>query len=188
MMRMLLARAMDNIDAKAIQFRCGKYGKPSVSWPKHARNSQGQLLHFNLSHSQQYALLAIATIPVGIDIECQREGSRTINILSLAKRFFTTDEYNWLKNITNNKEQINAFFCLWTRKEALVKANGDGINSVLWSKLSCVPQQKKTIGNNIFYEEQNYMVMELILPVVCHAAIAVCHIICPPIHLHNFAL
>lgn len=89
------------------------------------RNSNGKLEHpkifFNLSHSQKLAIIAVSQLgPVGVDIEYFREIK---NLLSIAKRFFSSSELVYLENLSA-ESQTKAFFELWTAKEALVKARG----------------------------------------------------------------
>lgn len=72
-------------------------------------------LHFSLSHSGRYAMCAISDAPVGADVQQVRK----VN-LSVARRFHVR-ERDWLGQIPP-EEQSDAFFRLWTRKEAWVKA------------------------------------------------------------------
>ncbi len=83
--------------------------------------------HFNLSHSGNFAALAIADRPVGIDIELVRSITDDI-----AGRFFSPAEVHALRKLPSS-EQEAAFFRCWTRKEAFVKALGTGLNYPLSS-------------------------------------------------------
>ena len=79
-------------------------------------------LHFNISHSHNYLIIAIAKEnPVGIDIEYHKPLKSLKNI---AARFFSDQEIMALKN---NTQELDLFFTLWTKKEALAKAIGHSI-------------------------------------------------------------
>lgn len=81
-------------------------------------------LEFNLSHSADLMLLAVTrAVPVGVDVERIR---RLKDSRALARRFFSKREADWLQR-QNDGELDRAFFRLWTRKEAILKAIGDGI-------------------------------------------------------------
>ena len=92
------------------------YGKPRLAAP----NAPG----FNLSHSGEVVLLAIArgTEP-GIDVEALRPRPRA---LQLAQRYFTAAEAAALARRSETDCQ-QAFYQLWTAKEAVLKALGRGL-------------------------------------------------------------
>lgn len=100
--------------AAGLRFEYGPVGKPSLA---------GEALRFNLSHSDRYALLAIADAEVGVDIERQRELS---DMEALAERVFSTGERAALARVPA-AGKAEAFFAGWTRKEAYIKAVGQGI-------------------------------------------------------------
>lgn len=105
------------VDAKPQQlvFQKAVHGKPSLTdYPD---------LHFNLSHSNTTALIAVARHEIGVDIEQVKKRDE----LKLAKRFFTQTEYQWLAAHAT-KDISPAFFKLWTRKEAVLKATGLGLH------------------------------------------------------------
>lgn len=81
-------------------------------------------LSFNLSHSSSKWLLAItAHVPVGVDIEMIK--SRT-QLSGLVGRCFAPEEQAYWQSLSE-EEQLPVFFDFWTRKEAFVKAVGQGI-------------------------------------------------------------
>jgi 4'-phosphopantetheinyl transferase len=112
--RILLGRCLAR-SPESLRFVAGAHGKPSlVDAPFDLR--------FNLSHAGERALLAITRArDVGIDIEQERD----IEVLELASRFFAPSEAAALRAI-ESCERIPAFFRCWTRKEAFIKALGDG--------------------------------------------------------------
>jgi 4'-phosphopantetheinyl transferase len=85
-------------------------------------------LSFNLSHSGDWLAIAVARdIPVGVDIECQRQLRRPID---LARRFFPLVEAEWLAGL-EEPELSEAFIEQWTAREALVKATGSSLAEAL---------------------------------------------------------
>jgi 4'-phosphopantetheinyl transferase len=75
-------------------------------------------LHFNLSHSGDYALIAIASdAEVGVDIEQHRE---RVSWNEIAVRFFTKREVAVMRGEAD-------FFRFWVMKEAVLKAAGKGL-------------------------------------------------------------
>ena len=73
---------------------------------------EGSALQFNLSHSGDYGMLAVAEqSQVGIDIEC----IRPVSVDSIAKRYFMPEEYEYLESLPESKK-LTAFYRLWTCK------------------------------------------------------------------------
>ncbi len=103
-----------------IQFNYNAKGKPFLNV------EQMQLdIQFNLSHSHGVALYAISLIEnIGIDIEYNQ---RQIHPLDIAQRFFSNEEITLLSQLPAS-EQLTGFYKIWTRKEAYVKAIGEGIS------------------------------------------------------------
>ena len=82
-------------------------------------------MDFNLSHSGDYALIAIARgRKIGVDVEHFRD---ELEIEKIARRFFSENENAELKSIHQDQQQIGFFNC-WTRKEAYIKAHGLGLS------------------------------------------------------------
>jgi 4'-phosphopantetheinyl transferase len=79
-------------------------------------------LSFNISHSGDFAVIAISRDKVGIDIEYM---SDDFNFSNLLPDIFEDAEILSIQNAVNQK---HAFYTLWTRKEAFVKALGKGID------------------------------------------------------------
>jgi 4'-phosphopantetheinyl transferase len=110
MLRRLLGAGLDR-DPASLRFRYGSSGKPSLDGP----------LSFNFSNSEDLGALAIAAFDLGVDIE----RIRTIEE-DVAGRFFAADEVARLR-AQPIERQTEAFFNCWTRKEAYIKALGDGL-------------------------------------------------------------
>jgi len=126
-----------------IQFEYGSTGKPSLL-DSGASPDGGTLdpwlrrgLQFNLSHSEDLALLGITwEQTIGIDLE----QIRPVAVLELAERFFCPREMLWLSQLLL-AQQIPAFFQIWTAKEAYLKAIGLGITGLQQVELCFGPNQ-----------------------------------------------
>jgi 4'-phosphopantetheinyl transferase len=81
-------------------------------------------LRFNISHSGGRALIALAHVEVGADIELPRP-RRTDDI---ARRFFAPGENERLFAISALEARTDEFFRLWTCKEAFLKVTGEGLS------------------------------------------------------------
>ena len=83
-------------------FTQNEHGKPAI---------KDTDIYFNLAHSSNVSVCAIADSPVGVDVESKYRVSDAVK-----KRCFTKNEYD------------SAFYHIWTRKEAVSKAEGSGIS------------------------------------------------------------
>jgi 4'-phosphopantetheinyl transferase len=80
---------------------------------------------FNISHSGGIALYAFARHrEIGVDVEQVR---RDFDAESIAHRFFSASEQKQLAALPES-EKVEAFFRCWTRKEAYIKATGEGLS------------------------------------------------------------
>lgn len=77
-------------------------------------------LYFNLSHSNEYLIIAFGKIALGIDIEKRKN----INSEMLSKRFFHPKEYQFVQA---QKDTEEAFFRIWTLKESYIKWKGGSL-------------------------------------------------------------
>ena len=115
-LRQILATCL-NCDPHEPVFEYGERGKPKLSGLDSA-------LRFNLSHSGNIAMYALAEgRDIGIDVE-RYDKRRDHN--RIAGRFFTSAENETLSKIPE-KERAQAFTQLWVRKEAFLKACGQGL-------------------------------------------------------------
>jgi 4'-phosphopantetheinyl transferase len=113
--RHVLSRYL-GVTAAEVRLAVGRNGKPRI-----ARDTTRPQLHFNISHGGDCCLLAIRRgCAVGIDIEQVRAMP---DALAIARRFFTRSEAELLGRLDGDARR-NAFFALWTHKEAAVKALG----------------------------------------------------------------
>ncbi|MBA3943868.1 MAG: 4'-phosphopantetheinyl transferase superfamily protein [Herpetosiphonaceae bacterium] len=105
--------------ASELQFTYGHRGKPAL----HAPFDQEQLC-FNVSHSRGLALYAITRgREIGIDIEYMRELN---DAEAIAERFFSERERAALRSL-HPAQRHRGFFTCWCRKEAYIKAIGEGL-------------------------------------------------------------
>jgi len=82
-------------------------------------------LRFNLSHSGDLALLAVTTgREVGVDLEALRFDFAVESIAG----YFTAPEQELVRHADTDTERARVFFRLWTRKEAVLKAAGSGLD------------------------------------------------------------
>lgn len=118
-LRTILSRYL-SMEPNQLQFDYGSRGKPTL-----AETCGGDKLRFNLSDSHGFALYAVTgDRDLGVDIEQIRSIEDAEQI---AKRFFSPQEYAVLRDLAPSQKQA-AFFNCWTRKEAYVKAVGDGLS------------------------------------------------------------
>jgi 4'-phosphopantetheinyl transferase len=81
-------------------------------------------IEFNASHSGDLVALAFANdTPVGIDVERRR---KLHDCLALSRRYFSAEEDDIVRSAADADD---AFFAIWTAKEAIVKASGKGIRA-----------------------------------------------------------
>ncbi len=117
-----------------IEFRYDKWGKP------HLRRSPIGDVHFNVSHSGEWALIAVARSPVGIDLEVPNE---RISYRAIAPQILSTSEKRaW--DAMPASERGAATMQLWVCKEALLKALGLGIADGLLKVCFALPIPRHT--------------------------------------------
>ena len=80
-------------------------------------------LEFSLSHSGNWALVALGTNPIGIDVEQVRQVD---SLDSMISRICTPREQQLLRQMTSER-QLEEFFRIWTAKEAILKGIGFGL-------------------------------------------------------------
>jgi 4'-phosphopantetheinyl transferase len=121
-LRAMLSRYL-GVEPARLRFCYGDHGKPNL-----VKEFGGDALRFNISHSHGLALFAVArNREVGIDVEWVRSDIETDKI---AGRFFSTLEVATLRGLPIGLQKV-AFFNCWTRKEAYIKARGEGLSMPL---------------------------------------------------------
>lgn len=118
-LRKLLGKYLE-VAPESVELQFYPFGKPSLSGQLAARD-----MRFNISHSHGLALFAFTRgRELGVDIERIRPDFATTEI---AGRFFSAAESARLRSLAP-EQQPRAFFECWTRKEAYIKARGDGLS------------------------------------------------------------
>jgi len=101
-----------------IQYLVNQFGKPFLK-------DDNCTLQFNMSHSKDYAVYIIALEDqVGIDIEWKDKDTNIQEIFELVLSPTEVTNFNQL----NSEEKFHAFYCIWTKKEAIIKAIGQGLS------------------------------------------------------------
>ena len=107
-------------------------------------------LCFNISHSQDYAVIAVSLNQVGIDIEYMPQN---FNFTNLIPDIFIDEEILIIQNADNKK---HAFYTSWTRKEAFVKALGKGIDED-FKYIPCIDGQHN-IDSDMLKNTKNWQI------------------------------
>jgi 4'-phosphopantetheinyl transferase len=110
MLRSVLMQELGDVPFEIV---ANAYGKPELA---------GRELHFNVSHSETDLVIAVADVPVGIDVETIREMP---NAIQLVERYFHPTEQAQYFALPEHEKQA-AFFRTWTCKEAVLKGIGCG--------------------------------------------------------------
>ena len=117
-LRQLLANYLGSAP-RALAFTTGPRGKPAIGpdWRQ-------KRIEFNVSHAADYALLALSLgNRLGVDIESV---PRPVDYRALANRFFSAPEQEAFKKLPQ-AAACAAFYRVWSRKEACLKATGQGL-------------------------------------------------------------
>lgn len=113
-LRLLLSQ-YTGINPELIRILKNKHGKPYIKFYK---------LKFNISHSKNKLAIAISSSEVGIDIEYVNPNFDIYEIIDIT--LSEAEKLN-IKNLAF-KLQKKQFYKYWTKKEALLKAVGTGVN------------------------------------------------------------
>lgn len=112
-------------DPAALEFVAGEFGKPML---RGEGIDPPNAVSFNLSHSHGRALLAVsAQREVGVDIE---QVSERTNVLGIASSYFCGPELEAIQR-ASAEQRADTFFRYWSAKEAVLKAQGVGLNVAL---------------------------------------------------------
>jgi 4'-phosphopantetheinyl transferase len=144
-LRAILARYL-HCDPAALQFEYGTYGKPTI-----ANLNASLKLEFNLSHSHELILYAIAQQPVGIDLEFVKERTQCDRLI---KRYFSIEEQAALNSLSSAAKH-HAFCHYWTCKEAVLKAQGLGIFSLKTIQLNPIQESLQPLFGTEFCQVIN---------------------------------
>ncbi len=134
-----------------IKYSYGKNGKPYV---------KGSNIKFNVSHSKNSLAVLFSSNDVGVDIESRRNVD-----LDIAKRYFTHSEQEYIFSEKNN---VQRFLYIWTRKESYLKYTGDGI----FKKMCDIDVLSKQVGDIT----QTFVLGDSVVSATCSDAILNKHI------------
>jgi len=135
------------IEFKDLKIEKSKKGKPNLL--------SKQDIFFNISHSGQWVVSAIAENPVGIDVEELKEP-----VYRIAERYFSKVELEKLNQLSGATKQ-SCFFDLWTLKESYLKMLGKGLTKSLGS-FSIIGNngefkllENSIVNNKVFFRQYN---------------------------------
>lgn len=167
LLRVLLGRYLGQ-DPPQLRFIYGPHGKPAL-----ATDTGGGTLRFNVSHSHGLALYAITRgREVGVDVERIRP---EVAQEKIAERFFSPREVTLLRALPAPL-QATAFFACWTRKEAYIKATGEGLTLPLDQfDVSLVPGEPAALLRTAWdpQEAARWALQDLVPALDYRAAVAV---------------
>jgi 4'-phosphopantetheinyl transferase len=135
--RLILSRYL-NQPPVAIEYQFGEHGKPEVR-----KTGAGTPLFLNTSHSAEIAICAVASAcPIGVDVERTRE---IPEIEQIGRHFFLAGETQKMMAQPLDS-RMDAFYACWTRKEAFLKATGEGIaESLAKVEVTLTPEEKPEV-------------------------------------------
>lgn len=163
MLRTLLARSL-GVPPEVLRFAEGGRGKPSLLSP--AIHPEPR---FNISHSGDVAVVALADSEIGVDVEAQRPLPK---LDALARRFFSDAERRRLADVSGRARET-MFLEMWTAKEAYLKAVGSGVAMPL-TQLEIDPDGpaiERIAGDPHVAGQWNLLGVTLPGPTVCTVAV-----------------
>lgn len=113
-LRLLLAKFL-SLAPSAIEYSYTGNHKPALPG-----------IEFNISHAENYVVIAVSRFPVGVDVEFIKNGFEFRELMEMC---FSPEESSF---ISHSEDQLLSFYLLWTRKEAILKATGEGLTDHLY--------------------------------------------------------
>ena len=134
-----------------------EYGLNDIEYDYFNKPFINENFNFSIAHSEDFVVCAAASKKsIGIDIE--KIKPRDILLL---KEYFTKEEWLFLEE---RKYNLEYFYYLWTRKEAVLKAIGKGIYEEM--------QQVPVLKNEIIYNRQSYYIYDITIDTNYKIAVA----------------
>ncbi|GGW39324.1 4'-phosphopantetheinyl transferase family protein [Arenibacter certesii] len=116
LLRSLLSNYLE-LDFGEMILKYGEFGKPFFN--------TNQNIKFNLSHSGDMIVFGfVKNFNIGVDVEMFKSN---FNVMDIALKFFSKKEVETLLTLPEYKREV-AFYRCWTRKEAIIKADGSGMS------------------------------------------------------------
>ena len=103
----------------ALRFAAGAHGKPRLDDDRH-----GATVQFNISHTRGCVAVAIASCPVGVDVEQRRA---LPDFMAVARSAFAPATFDAIAVCSEGVARTALFYRHWTLGEAFIKATGEGI-------------------------------------------------------------
>ena len=144
-----------------------QYTLDDLKYTKFQKPYFDEAISFNITHSGEYVICALSeTNRVGVDVEVIKDIP-----MEDFTNLFANQEWNDVINATN---KLRAFYTLWTKKEAFLKAVGCGLSQ---------PLNEVVIENDrITWENQPWFLHEIVLDQY-HIAYICCDVVTPQIQL-----
>jgi 4'-phosphopantetheinyl transferase len=153
------------VDFDKVAISYSKSGKPYLN---EKINSN---LKFNYSHSGDYIIYAFtADNEIGVDIEEIKDISE---IDELSRTHFSDEELSIYFELENPDEKKQLFYKIWTRKEALLKAEGSGITIDLKSLTVLKTIEKNANQIKVKFLDQEWSVSDLFIDVNYASSVAI---------------
>jgi len=141
------------IEPEKITLSFGRHGKPYLQ-------NNPLNLQFNVSHSDNLAVFALTIQQeIGVDIEKMEPYFNK----AVAKRFFSPQEYTQLMALSTD-ERIKGFYQIWTKREAIIKALGEGLFTSSADFSVSLRQTKESIMVIHLKHEYSYHVESFLVP------------------------
>ncbi len=119
-LRRLLGAALE-VDPRTVVLETGQYGKPRL------RGEAG--IQFNVAHSKGVVLIALSRAgEVGVDVECL---DPRVELIDVARTAFHPADMMRIDRVATQDGRLHEFYRCWTRKEAVLKADGRGLSGPL---------------------------------------------------------
>jgi 4'-phosphopantetheinyl transferase len=111
-------------------------------------------IHFSISHSGDFAVCSVSSLPTGVDIE----QITPLKIADLIPLVFSKTEADFFTTLAP-AQQLQFFYKIWTFKESLVKAKGVGISSDL-NTINLLDDNRDAVKNAQSIHRENFIVKE----------------------------
>ena len=146
-----------------IIFSKNEYGKPYAESIYKFDNTKTNIktkidisLFFSVSHSENMMICAVACFNTGAD--CQKKNTDDIeSCRKIAARFFSGQEIIFLNNFlepeSQNKEYIDNFFKIWTKKEAYIKYTGKGLSEGMQNFSVTTEKRHKSYCGDVYFKK-----------------------------------
>jgi 4'-phosphopantetheinyl transferase len=156
-LRCILA-AYTGSDPKEVRYEYTKFGKPVL-----VNLLKGNEIHFNMTHAEDNVFYIVSSkYEVGIDLEKVTE---CVDWQNISRQYFSLQERNFIESVPRD-QRTHAFFYIWTRKEALLKAKGVGLFGIETMEESVLSQVHRKHALFSFRFEENYYCSLAISPMI----------------------